>query len=164
MARSDQHAAPRPVLVSFDYWGARRILAEIVPWEFRRRRSGHETGTQVLMCASGSEELEIVGTYTAGTVFEYRSLATLKEGVHRSEMARFGEDDVYEEWLEDVFKQMPRGWAFEICEPRAFVPRLVLGHTADDKKVNGRHGFEYLDLENPDHATLWGQVRASSRS
>ncbi len=163
MAPSDQHVSPRPVLVSFGYLEARRILAEIIPWEFRRRRSAHEIGTQVLMCASG-EELEIVGTYTAGTVFEYWGLATLKEGVHRSEMARFGEDGIQEEWLEDIFKQMPRGWAFEICEPRAFVPRLVLGHTANGSKVKCPDGFEYLDLENPDHATLWSQVQASSHS
>jgi hypothetical protein len=164
MAPSDQHVAPCPVLVNFAYWGARRILAEIIPWDFSRRRSGHETGTQVLMCASG-EELEIVGTYTAGTVFEYRSLATLKEGVHQSEMARFGMDEINEEWLERTFKHVPRVWAVEICEPRAFIPRLVLGHAADGKKkVKGPDGVQYLDLENPDHATLWGQVQASGRS
>ena len=80
-------------------------------------------------------------------------------------MARFGEDGIYEEWLEDVFKHLPQGWAFEICEPRAFIPRLVLGHAADaKKKVNGPSGFEYLDLENPDHAMLWIQVQASNRA
>jgi predicted transcriptional regulator len=163
MAPSDQHVAPCPVLVSFDYWGARRILAEIVPWEFRRRRSGHETGTQVLMYASG-EVRAVVGAYTAGTVFEYRSLAALKEGVHRSEMARFGENEINEEWLEEVFKHLPRGWAVDICEPRAFVPSLTLGDTATSKTVKGPHGFQYLDLENPDHARLWGQVQASGRS
>jgi hypothetical protein len=163
MAPSDQHVAPRPVLVSFDYWGARRILAEIIPWEFRRRRSGHETGTQVLMCASGNE-LEIVGTYTAGTVFEYRSLAALKEGVHRSEMARFGKDEIGEEWVEEVFKWQPRGWAFDICDPRAFIPSLVLGRTEDGKTVKRPQGFQYLDLENPDHTRLWSQVQASNRS
>jgi hypothetical protein len=161
MAPSDQHAAPRPVLVSFDHWGARRILAEIIPWEFRRRRSGHETGAQVLMCASG-EEL-IVGTYTAGTVFEYRSLAALKEGVHRSEMARFGKDEIGEEWVEEVFKCLPRGWAFDICDPRAFIPSLVMGHTADGKKVKGPRGFQYLDLGNPEHARLWSRVEAFGR-
>ena len=36
-----------------------------------------------------------------------------------------------------------------------FTPRLVLGHTADGKKVKGPQGFQYLDLENPDHARLW---------
>jgi len=128
------------VLVSFHPWLARDILAERIPWEFRKRRSGHETGTQVLMYASGKVRA-VVGAYTAGTVFEYQSLAALKEGVHRSEMARFGEDDVYEEWLEEIFKHLPQGWAFEICEPRAFIPRLVLGYTVDGKKVKGPHGF-----------------------
>jgi predicted transcriptional regulator len=160
MEPSDQHVEPRPVLLSFEYWAARRILAEIIPWEFRKGRSGHETGAQVLMCVSG-ELPAVVGTYTAGTVFEYESLAALKEGVHRSEMARFGEDEIGEEWVEEIFKGQPQGWAIEICEPRAFTPRLVLGHTADGKKVKGPQGFQYLDLENPDHARLWSQIQDS---
>lgn len=150
------------MLVSFRLSVARDILAEKIPWEFRQGRSGHETGTDVLMYVSG-EVPAVVGAYRAGTVFEYRSLATLKQGVHRSEMARFGEDGIYEEWLEAIFEHVPRGWALEICEPRAFVPG-VLGHTADAMKVNGPQGFEYLDPENPDHARLWSQVQASSRS
>jgi predicted transcriptional regulator len=163
MAPSDQQITPRPVLVSFHSWVARDILAEIIPWDFCKKRSGHETGTQVLMYASGKERA-VVGTYTAGTVFEYESLVALKEGVHRSEMARFGEDEINEEWLGGIFEHVPHGWAIEICEPRAFTPQLVLGHTADGKKVKGTPGFQYLDLENPDHVRLWSQVQASGRS
>ncbi len=163
MAPSDQHISPRPVLLSFHPWVARDILAEIIPWDFCKRRSGQETGTQVLMYASG-EVRAVVGTYKAGTVFEYQSFPALKEGVHRSEMARFGEDEINEEWLEEIFKHLPRGWAVEICEPRAFVPSLALGHTADGKKVKGPPGFQYLDLGNPEHARLWSQVQTSSRS
>jgi predicted transcriptional regulator len=161
MEPSDQRVTPRPVLVSFDPSVARDILAEKIPWEFRQRRSGHEPGTEVLMYATG-EVRAVVGAYTAGTVFEYKSLAFLNEGVHRSEMARFGEDGVCEEWLAETFKRLPHGWAFEICEPRAFIPRLVLGRTADGKKVKGPPSFQYLDLQNPDHARLWSEIQASA--
>lgn len=161
MAPSVQQVTPRPVLVSFRPWVARDILAEIIPWDFCKRRSGQEAGTQVLMYASGKVRA-VVGTYTAGTVFEYRSLAGLKEGVHRSEMARFDEDDINEEWLEEIFKNLPYGWAIEICEARAFSPHLDLGQTAEGKKVKGPPGFEYLHPENPDHARLWHQVEASA--
>lgn len=160
MAPSDQPVTPRPVLVSFQPWVTEGVLAEIIPWDFCTRRSGQEAGTQVLMYASGKVRA-VVGTYTAGTVFEYRSLAVLKEGVHRSEMARFDEDEINEEWLEEIFKNLPRGWAIEICEPRAFVPALALGDTSDGKKVKGPPGFQYLDLENPDHARLWRELQGS---
>jgi predicted transcriptional regulator len=163
MAPSNQPVAPRPVLVSFHPWVARDILAEIIPWDFCKRRSGHETGTQVLMYASGKERT-VVGTYTAGTVFEYQSLPALKESVHRSEIARFGEDEINEEWLEEIFEHLPHGWAIEICKPRPLIPRLALGRTADGKKMKGPHGFQYLDLRNPDHARLWSQIQASCNS
>lgn len=151
---------PRPVLVSFAPWVAEGIIAETIPWDFCKTRAGQEAGTQVLMYASGAVRA-VVGTYTAGTVFEYQSLPALKEGVHRSEMARFGEDEINEEWLEEIFKNLPHGSAIEICEPRAFVPALTLGHTAEGKKMKGPPGFQYLDLGNPDHARLWSQVQTS---
>jgi hypothetical protein len=149
---------PRPVLVSFDRLLARKVLdTKSAPWVFCTSRSGQEPGTQVFMYVA--ELRAVVGTYTAGTVFEYTSLAGLKEGINASEIQRFGEDDIDQGWIEDVFAWQPRGWAVDVCDPRAFTPHLVVGDTTIGNEVTGPDGFRYLDLENPEDATLWSQAQ-----
>jgi len=153
--------APRPVLLSFHPEVAEGVANGSIPWEFRKKRSGHESGTRVLMYASGKVRA-IVGAYTTGTVFEYNTLATLKEGIHASELARFGRDDIDYEWIERaLYPALPQGFAFDVLEPRAFNPPLELGRTPEGKKVKGPQGFQYLDLGNPDHQRLWRSVQAA---
>jgi predicted transcriptional regulator len=162
MEPAEQLSSPRPVLLSFDPEVAYGVAHGEIPWEFRKRRSGHERGTRVLMYASGKVRA-IVGAYTAGTVFEYGSLAALKQGIHASEMARFGRDDMDYEWIEGaLYPALPQGFAFDVLEPCAFDPPLELGRTPEGKKIKGPQGFQYLDLGNSDHQRLWRSVQASA--
>jgi predicted transcriptional regulator len=160
MPPDEPRAAPRPVLMSFYPDVAAGIASGEIAWEFRRRRSGHAPGTRVLMYASGRVRA-IAGAYTAGTVFAYDSLAALKEGVHDSEMARFGDDGISEKWLEQIFTHLPSGWAFEVCAPCTCEPPIPLGTTPEGKRVKGPQGFQYLDLTVPSHARAWGALRPS---
>jgi predicted transcriptional regulator len=157
------HPAPRPVLLSFHSETAAGIATGTIPWEFRRRRSGHEPGARVLMYSSAPVRA-FSGAYTAGTVFAYDSLAALKEGVHASEMARFGHDGIDERWLEHIFAHLPVGHAFEVCEPRAFEPPIPLGPQVDGSPTKPPQGFQYLDLSRPEHAALWKAVQAQEGS
>lgn len=161
MEPAEQLSSPRPVLLSFHPEVAHGVARGDVPWEFRKRRSGHERGTRVLMYASGKVRA-VVGAYTAGTVFEYDTFAALRDGIHASETARFGTDEIdYRMLASDIYPALPRGWAFDILEPCAFDPPLELGRTPEGKKVKGPQGFQYLDLGNADHQRLWRSVRAA---
>lgn len=160
MSPAEHQAAPRPVLLSFYPDVAAGIASGKIPWEFRKRRSGHETGTRVLMYASGKVRA-FSGAYTAGTVFAYDSLGALAQGIHVSEMARFGRCDISAAWVRAVFEAVPNGWAFEVTEPVAFDPPLPLDLLPDGTKVKPPQGFQYLDLENPAHARVWAAAEAS---
>jgi predicted transcriptional regulator len=156
-----QRGLPRPVLLSFHPEVAEGVARGIIPWEYRKRRSGHERGTRVLMYASGKVRA-IVGAYTAGTVFEYDSLATLTEGIARAEEKSRSEYVASPEWLtESLYPALPHGFAFEVTQPCAFDPPLELGRTLEGKKVKGPQGFQYLDLSNPDHVRLWEKAQGA---
>jgi predicted transcriptional regulator len=149
------------VLLSFHPEVAEGVANGSIPWEFRKRRSGHETGTRVLMYASGKVRA-IVGAYTAGTVFEYDSLDDLKAGIARVEEEGRSEYIIRPEWLEEsLYPALPHGFAFEVTRPRAFDPPLELGRTPEGKKVKGPQGFQYLDLANPDHVRLWEKTQGT---
>lgn len=141
-----------PVLVRFDRLLAWEVLAESAPWVFCERRSGQEPGAQVFMYVA--ELRAVVGTYAAGVVFEYESLAGLKEGIDISEMARFGANGVDQAGLAETFGRQPHGWAIDVCDPRAFTPHRPIEDTDGDKGLTGPDGFEYLDLGNPEHLRL----------
>lgn len=160
MEPSEQNTALRPVLLSFYPEVAEGIASGEIPWEFRKRRSGHETGTRVLMYVSGKVRA-FTGAYTAGTVFAFDSLGELAEGIRASEMARHGECAISAAWVRAVFEAVPSGWAFEVTEPIAFDPPLRLGLLPDGTKVKPPQGFQYLDLENPAHARVWSAAEAA---
>jgi hypothetical protein len=158
MPPSAPETRPRPVLVSFDRLLARKVLdTKSAPWVFCKSRSGQEPGTQVLMYVAALRA--VVGTYTAGTVFEYNSLAQLKAGINASEIARFGKDDIDQGWMEDVFAWQPHGWAIDVCDARAFDPYLALGDSVVGDEVTGPNGFRYLDLGSAEHARLWSRAQ-----
>jgi predicted transcriptional regulator len=127
-----------------------------IPWEFRRRRSGCEPGTRVLIYAS-KEIRAVTGIYTVGEVFAYDSCEAMT-----ARIASLGYD-LNPDWLAESFEYVPEGHAFEVLDPLP-LPSLALGYDADGKKVKGPQGFQYLDLGNQDHRRLWEGVQASARS
>jgi predicted transcriptional regulator len=159
MERAEQPSSPRPVLLSFYPEVAAGIASGDIPCEFRKRRSGHETGTRVLMYASGKVRA-FSGAYTAGTVFAYDSLGDLARGVYEAEEARHGERISNPRWLMAVFEAVPSGWAFEITDRVAFDPPLPLSPLPDGTKVKPPQGFQYLDLDNQ-LTSASGRVRRS---
>ncbi len=145
---------PKPVILSCLPWVAEGITGGSIPWEFRKRRSGHEPGTRVFTYASGKVR-GIIGTYLVGTVFAYETLAQLVEGIRASEMARYDQDGINQDWLKDIYDYLPAGWAFEILNAERFEIPLSLGLRLDGSKARGPQGFQYLDFTNPAHVALW---------
>ena len=169
---ADQLAATRPrtVLLSFYPDVAAGIATGRIPWEFRRRRSGHETGTRVLMYSS-APVAAFTGAYTCGAVFAYDSLEELRAGVHAAERARYAPDaptpgwlERLDEWLERIHAGLPQGHAFEACSPRLYTPPIPLGPREDGRAAKPPQGFQYLDLERVEHRRLWEAVGEGERA
>jgi predicted transcriptional regulator len=161
--------APRPVLLSFHPKVAEAVATEGVPWEFRRRPSGHERGTRVLMYSSAPVRA-FTGAYTCGAAFAYDSLESLRAGVWAAERKRYAPQGVppewartLDEWLGRIHKGLPVGHAFEIREPVLFETPIPLGPREDGHAAKPPQGFQYLDLERVEHRRLWKAAQDAVR-
>lgn len=161
---------PRPVLLSFHPKVAEAVATEGVPWEFRRRPSGHEPGTRVLMYSS-APVATFTGAYTCGAAFAYDSLESLRAGVWAAERVRYAPQEPpaewtarLDEWLARIHAGLPIGHAFEICEPVLFETPIPLGPWEDGRPSKPPQGFQYLDLERAEHRRLWKAAQDTVRT